>query len=476
MVNERIIGAVGIAAVVVFIAAMFIAIIVSGISIGSGALSDLMTEEIFIAGCVVAGILGAVFGLLITYKKTESKVFIGKVRGLLMILSGAMLAVVGLTEGDMWVVYLFIVMIILAAASDMFYNWVADQKILMVISLILTLFIALTGILSQTSDNNIMGFAFALFVAAWVVLVAAMRFAPLAEPEPEMSTKGKKAKAKEKETKKKNAPAAKPYPKKEAAPEPKKAATEKPLYTEKSVKKEEPKKERPLKAEEFKKPVKTEEPVKEEPKKEEPKKVEPKKDKPKPAEPETKEEKPKLKVMSSREAAAAREARMKEEAEALQPEPKPEPEPVPVAEPEPEPVPVAEPEPEPVLAAEPEPEPVAEPEEELEEEYLEDFEIMEETPDALLRRATWNKGLRCRRDYGEYQIPIAFVKAKVAVYVMQEAGATSVDEKLRAAGWTVLRYMESGITDGKAQAEEINKAVKENLRAERAAKKKKSKK
>jgi colicin import membrane protein len=427
-VNERITGTVGIAAVIVFVAAMLAAVITKGdFDFGNGKIDDLISEQVYVVGCVIAGILGAAFGLLITYKKAESKVFIGKVRGLLIILSGAALVLIGLTEGASWSVYLFIALVILSAASDIFYNWVAEQKMLMVISLMLALFITVTGILSQTGDNYIMGFAFALFAAAWVLLLAVMRFAPVVGTEPEKAKKGPKAKDK-KETKK-NAPAPRPYPaNKEPARAPKKAATEKVVYTENNKKIEKPKKE--------------------EPKKEEPA-----------AEPKAKEEPPKLKVMSSREAAAAREARMKEEL---------------VAEPEPEPKreePVPEPEP-------PAAEFVAETEadEEVEEEYFDDFEIAEDTPDALLRRATWNKGLRCRRDYGEDKIPIAFVKAKVAVYVLPGAGDTSADEKLIAAGWKVLRYLESDITDGKEQAEEINKVVKENLRAERAAKKKKSKK
>ncbi|MCL1979081.1 MAG: hypothetical protein FWG60_02855 [Methanomassiliicoccaceae archaeon] len=423
MNKDKIIGALGIAAVIVFLLSLIAAIVMSDDFVfGSGALSDLFPEQAFVAGCVVAGIIGALFGLLITLGKEESKVFIGKIRGVLMILSGAALAVLGLMNGESWTVYLFIALITLAAASDIFYNWVADQKIIMVISLLLALAIALTGILSQTGENNMMGFAFIMFVSLWVILVAAMRFAPVVEKEPA----GKEKKAKSKEPEKKNAPKPKPYPAKKEEPAPqKKPATEKPVYKEKA-------------------------------KAEEPKKEEPKKEEPKPAPAAEAKEQPKLKVMSSREAAAAREARKKEEAEEeIAAAPAAEVVQAPVAETVPE-----------------EAETYTEPEEE----YDEDFEIVEDTPDALLRRATWNKGLRCRRDYGEYQIPIAYVKAKVAVYVEAEAGDTSGDEKLREDGWTVLRYLEKDITDGKDQAEEISKAVKENLRAERAAKKKKSSK
>ena len=465
--SEKITGVVGIAAVIVFFIGMIAATATAdNFSMGSDPLSALFPETAFKAGCVIAGILVAVFGLLITVKKTESKVFIGRIRGLLIIVSGIVLIIMGPVNGNdyHWLVYLFIVLIILSAISDVFYNWVADQKVIMLLSAILTLFIAITGILSALSmtdsdPNNIMGFAFFIFVAIWIFLMAIIRFAPVAEKEPQRNKgvkAGKAGKPKESEPKKKNEPAPRPYPAKKE--EPKKVAAEKPAEKEKVKKVEEPKKE--------------------EPKKVEPKVEEPKKEEPKPEEPKAKP----LKVMSSREAAAAREARKKEEpAEPAPVEPvREEPTPAkaavePVVEPAPV-VPVKESEP--IHESAPPSEAETETYESTEEEEFDDFDIMEDTPDALLRRATWNKGLRCRRDYGEFQIPIAYVKAKVAVYLHQNVGTRNAvaDEKLRADGWTVLHYLESDITDGKDQAEEINKAVKESLRAERAAKKKKGSK
>ncbi len=219
------------------------------------------------------------------------------------------------------------------------------------------------------------------------------------------------------------------------------------------------------------------------------------------------------------------------------PKKEPEPEPVveeapvkeePVAEPEPakeepvvEPVeeePVAEPEPEPVneepapaSVSEPEPfeepveeeapvkeEPVAEPvkeeavaaavvaaasevasepedesDEELSEEEMDDI-YTDYSPEALVRRAAWNKGMRCRRNYGEYNIPVAFVKGKVAVYV-EEPGSENpeVEAKLKEDGWVVLRYDINKITDGLAEGAEIAETIKANMRAQKAAKKKK---
>jgi len=455
--SDKIIGGIGIAAAVVFIIAMLIAIVTKdGFIFGSGTLNELFTETVLVIGCVIAGILGAVFGLMITLGKAESKVFIGKVRGILIVASGVVLLILGMTEGNDAVIYLFMALIILSAASDTFYNWVADQKILMILSMILLLIIALTGVLSLTGDNQVMGFAFAVVVAVWIMLMGVIRFIPVIEAEPLKKDK----KGKESESKKKNAPAPRPYPAKKEEPK-------------KAVEKEKAKK------------------VREEPKPAESKPMaaaEPPKEKTKPAEPP--KEKP-IKVMSSREAAAARETvRKKEEPEAEEPVAEVE---VASEAAEVAAVPVAE-EPVAEVAAVPvvEEEVLAEPETEVvleeadtetytdteEENFDESFEITEDTPDALLRRATWNKGLRCRRDYGEFLIPIAYVKAKVAVYVQNEAGENdaSVDEKLMSKGWTVLRYKESDITDGKEQAEEISKAVKENLRADRAKKKKSSKK
>ena len=96
---------------------------------------------------------------------------------------------------------------------------------------------------------------------------------------------------------------------------------------------------------------------------------------------------------------------------------------------------------------------------------LEDLGLEPDTPETFVRRAAWNKGLRCRRDYGKYKIPVAFVKGKVAVFVDGEVPMTSKDETLAKEGWTVLHFSEADITDGVAEAEVIVKAGKENTRA-----------
>ena len=105
-----------------------------------------------------------------------------------------------------------------------------------------------------------------------------------------------------------------------------------------------------------------------------------------------------------------------------------------------------------------------------------DFELEPDTPAALLRRACWNKGLRCRKNYGPYFIPVAFVKSKVAVYIDEDTPDHSNDEVLAKKGWIVLHFAESKITDGADEAQVVYDAVKENIRAMKKAKKSKAKK
>ena len=158
----------------------------------------------------------------------------------------------------------------------------------------------------------------------------------------------------------------------------------------------------------------------------------------------------------------------------------------PKEEPKAAPAPVAE-APKAEVKEEPKPEPVKEaPKEEPKEEAApvieeaaaaddEEFDDSEWelTPEGKVRRAAWNKGLRCRRNYGPDEIQTAFVKSKVAVFVLESDARTELDDKLEAEGWTVLRYKEADITDGQDQAAEIKQAAKENLRAMKKAKKRK---
>jgi hypothetical protein len=118
---------------------------------------------------------------------------------------------------------------------------------------------------------------------------------------------------------------------------------------------------------------------------------------------------------------------------------------------------------------------VEEPSEDISDDGIGDDEYTDNSPEALVRRAAWNKGLRCRRGYGPYEIPVAVVKGRVAVFVQPADADASLDETLRSEGWTVFRYDEAEITDGLEQGETIAAAVKENLRAARASAKKKKK-
>ena len=102
---------------------------------------------------------------------------------------------------------------------------------------------------------------------------------------------------------------------------------------------------------------------------------------------------------------------------------------------------------------------------------LEDLGLEPDTPETFVRRAAWNKGLRCRRDYGKHKIPVAFVKGKVAVFVDKGEPMTSKDEVLAKEGWTVFHFPEADIVDGAAEAEIVAKAVKENLKASKKKRK-----
>lgn len=108
-------------------------------------------------------------------------------------------------------------------------------------------------------------------------------------------------------------------------------------------------------------------------------------------------------------------------------------------------------------------------------EEIEDFGIDESewdlTPEGIIRRAAWNKGLRCRRQYGPLAIPVAFVKGKTGVYVDDEAGADACRKKLESDGWVILNYRSTDITDGAEQAEELREVVKAQLRAQKKGKK-----
>jgi very-short-patch-repair endonuclease len=102
--------------------------------------------------------------------------------------------------------------------------------------------------------------------------------------------------------------------------------------------------------------------------------------------------------------------------------------------------------------------------------------LLENTPEGRVRRAVWNKRLRYRRNYGRYAINIAFVKFKVAVFIDADGKSKPVDDALEKKGWSVIRFKEAAITDGKKEADLIHKAVKEGKKVSRKKRKKPAKK
>ena len=97
--------------------------------------------------------------------------------------------------------------------------------------------------------------------------------------------------------------------------------------------------------------------------------------------------------------------------------------------------------------------------------------LKEETPqdsgELKLRRRLWRGGYRYRKVYGKEKITIAFLKARVGVYVGKEATAKDkeTDDMLRTAGWTILRFKEKSITDARKEAEKVIDAIEKNLNA-----------
>ncbi len=499
--DGKVLGVSGLLAALIYIISLFAAAFTtSGFEIGVNNINDLGTSFVYNAGCVVAGILGILFGLGI-FIRNKDGVFIARIYSILILVGSIILIVLGATKSEGIVVTIFEVVAIIAVLSELGLNWVSEQKALMIVSAFFAIFMLGTAAL-----DAILGFGFAVFTALWIIITSITYVTEGLAPTQESK---KVEKTKKTEVKKQQAPA-KTTDKATAKNEIKNDSV-KASAVASNVKSEAPKQDK--KAEAKTEPKKNEVP--------ETKSV-----------PEKKEEIPKLKVMSSRDAAVVRDNRKTDDvpsdsaskespkAEPVKELPKVEPakelpkaEPVkelsksePVKElPKAEPVkelpkvePVKElPKAEPVKEL-PKVEPareeaalsaatISKDESNIDEDEVDiesadesgdddEFNIIEDTPDALVRRAAWNKGLRCRRNYGTHNIPVAFVKGKVAVYISSSPIDEAVAEKLRSNGWVVLHYLESEITDGKVQGEEISKAVKENLKAERASKKKKKSK
>jgi hypothetical protein len=448
--DGKVLGTLGLLAALIYVIALFAAALTtSGFEIGVNNITDLGETSVYTAGCIVAGLLGLIFGAGILMRNIKG-VFIAKVYGILILVAAVVLIVLGATKSDSTVVMIFEIVAIVAVISEVGFNWISEQKALMVVSAFFAIFMIGTAAL-----DAILGFGFAVFTALWIILTAVSY---ISEGQCEACAKKTSRPIDKKENK--------------SAGKQKQQASVKATEKAPSNKVEEKKKSATvtLKTDASKAEVKTVGP-----------KVEPKKnDIQKEPVAEKKEELPKLKVMSSREAAVVRDTKKVDEvkvevpAEGTTKQAAESVKDIPVSN-------VSQNNVEPIEKVKVESVSIVQEEirltdmdDEVElEEDLEEVNITEDTPDALVRRAAWNKGLRCRRNYGEHKIPVAFVKGKVAVYISSEIGDKAEDEALIAEGWVVLHYVECDITDGKSQGEEIAKALKENLKAERASKKKK---
>lgn len=456
--DGKVLGTLGLLAALIYVIALFAAALTtSGFEIGVNNITDLGKTSIYTAGCIVAGLLGLMFGAGILMRNIKG-VFIAKVYGILILVAAVVLVVLGVTKSDSTVVMIFEVVAIIAVISEVGFNWISEQKALMVVSAFFAIFMIGTAAL-----DAILGFGFAVFTALWIILTAVSY---ISEGQCEACTKKTSKPVDKKENKSVGKQKQRPPVKTTEKAPPKKA--EEPKTEDKAkksatvtLKTDVPKAE--VKTEVSKVEIKKNDSQKESPKAEE-----------------KKEELPKLKVMSSREAAVVRDTKKVDDIKIEVPvkeTPKQTTESVkepPVCNvPENNVEPIQKVEVESVLIVEEVKTIDLDDEVEDLEGDLEEVNITEDTPDALVRRAAWNKGLRCRRNYGEHKIPVAFVKGKVAVYISSDIGDKAEDEALMAEGWVVLHYLECDITDGKSQGEEIAKALKENLKAERASKKKK---
>ncbi|MCL2786002.1 MAG: heterodisulfide reductase-related iron-sulfur binding cluster, partial [Methanomassiliicoccaceae archaeon] len=94
-------------------------------------------------------------------------------------------------------------------------------------------------------------------------------------------------------------------------------------------------------------------------------------------------------------------------------------------------------------------------------------ETPQDSGELKLRRRLWGRGYRYRKVYGREKITIAFLKARVAVFVSAQITAKDKDkdDALRTAGWTVLRFREPAITDAVRESEKVIAAIEKNLNA-----------
>lgn len=405
--NVKYLNVAGIAASAIYIAAAVLAL-ASGTGNGY---EDLRGSAVYTVGCVVAAAAGSVFGLVMVLHRTGTRVF-ARISGAFIIIAAALLIIATAVDASS-IGYAAIGASICAALAYSADGWISGNKAGTWIS---AAFAAVIIVLLVLFGLNIYA---PVVIAVFVLYMAFSEFCPGKKDAARSSAPEKKSEPSESAEKTKVAPVVKgevkPPVRVVVTKDPVKAVVT-PAETESApVNVNRPPEKHTLKAEDFKS-------------------HEPKEKVATDAAPDVSAPKPN--VMSSREAAAVRDsvARMRE-AESVQE------------------FPVCDP----AVISE-------ESDAELSEDDLDMLSAFEETPEVLLRRAVWNKGLRCRKDYGEHRIPIAFVKGKVAVFIGEDQ-ADVPDEALASDGWTVLRYSEDLIADGKEQSEEICKAVKDNIRA-----------
>ncbi|MCL2890714.1 MAG: heterodisulfide reductase-related iron-sulfur binding cluster [Methanomassiliicoccaceae archaeon] len=92
-----------------------------------------------------------------------------------------------------------------------------------------------------------------------------------------------------------------------------------------------------------------------------------------------------------------------------------------------------------------------------------DAETEENTPEFRLRMALWRTN-RYRRNYSKDNIPIAYPRSKVAVFVDDDTERRPIDDKLEGDDWIVLRFKGANIDDGSKEAEKVIAAIEKNNR------------
>jgi len=82
--------------------------------------------------------------------------------------------------------------------------------------------------------------------------------------------------------------------------------------------------------------------------------------------------------------------------------------------------------------------------------------VISESAEQTIRSVAQARGMRFRLSYSEHMIPVAFVKDKVAVFVL-ESGCVPSDakEKMEAEEWKILTFHAKDITDAEIQVSQI---------------------